>query len=250
MSTAAMKKEVTNAANPLVLKTTPVNKTHAIYLFVKQYPGLTYDEYRVGLTGRIVKLENDSTAEITNTDVYVALRDFTANGRMNSVTRGRGKHKSTTYEINPDMEYKPVMRKIQKAARKTMVRSVQAGAPNQQQSLGFNPSIITDPIVEKAPKTSQPSPVTDISTHRAKKAKDQKFEMIEGMAAIDPNHPEFQEVAKELLSKVTPVEVPMQEGPIKPILDLMFFNVGSQSVAATPRELRQLYDELHAIFGK
>lgn len=238
MSTSPAKKSVMNARKHVAVEVTPVNKAHEIYLFVKKYPGLTEAEYRKGLVG--------SGSGITSADINSALKQFVSTGRMTETQRGRGDNRYSVYEVDLEVEYIPraVMRKVAPNDKKALQAVARKTAKMEDP---FLPQIATNPISEVE---KQPAAVTDISTQRAKRVKKQSFEMIEGLAAIDPNHPGFQETAQEILSKVTPTEVPKEQGPVKPILEAMFFNVGNQSVTATPQQLRQLYDELHAIFGQ
>ncbi|MNK09977.1 hypothetical protein D3C87_279870 [compost metagenome] len=78
-----------------------------------------------------------------------------------------------------------------------------------------------------------------------------KLEFVKGMVALDPTHPEFNTNVQALgISTEVVVQAvePAKNGPVKP-MTTMCFEVGNQTLLATPKDAYQLYLELHSIFG-
>lgn len=201
---------------PQKVEVTAVNKTHRVFLFIQKHPGLAMGEYITGLTG--------PNSDLTPKDVRNSIASLENGTYVISKATGRGENRAATYTINEEVMYtpRPAMKRIQ-------MNDVKARKSAERQAAN----------------------VTDLSTHRKKKGKEaEPFQVVEGLAAIDPNHPGFTEIAQDLLGKVTPTEIPTAEGPVKPMVELIFLNIGNQSVGATPVQLRQLFDELSVMFGK
>jgi len=246
MSSSLAKHDIMTSRKLRSVETVAVSKAHAVYLCVKKYPGLTKDEYMKGLIG-----ENG----ITRNDVHCTFHDFVKKGYFLAHGRGRGENQVFTYEVDDNVKYnpKPTMRKIapndikaQKSLEKKAVRE-------QAESLFLVPGGLkpADEVASEDVGTEQTiAPALEVKRNGEAQEK-HAFELIQGLAAIDPDHPHFGKVVREEASKlgIEPEYPHLKAGPVKPIAT-MFIEVGSQLMQLTLQDARQLYRELHAAFGE
>lgn len=98
------------------------------------------------------------------------------------------------------------------------------------------------PAVKQVP-TPPPSPV-----HDAEKSP-QHLALVQGIATLDANDPNFGEVAKQIAGKMEAPKKSGTEAGARPALVTgIFIEIGTQSLVAQPADLRQLYLELKTLF--
>ena len=246
MSSSLAKQDIMNSRKLCSVETVPVSKAHAVYLFVKKHPGLTKDEYMTGLIG------NDG---ITRNDVHCAFHDFVKKGYFQAHGRGRGNKQVFIYEVDDNVKYspKPTMRKIAPNDVKAQ-KAMEKRTPREQaENLFLVPGGLKPADeVASADTGSAPeaTPTLEVKRNDEAEAK-HAFELIHGLAAIDPTHPHFGQVVKEEAAKlgIEPEYPHLKAGPVKPIMT-MFIEVGTQLIQVTMQDARQLYRELHAAFGE
>ena len=253
MSTSIAKQQIMKARQPKVIDMEQIeyiNKSHAIYLLLKKYPGLTKSEIIKGLV--------HDKSDITEKDIDNAIYRFRDAGYIQAQI-GKGKDQPTVFVVNPDMEYSPraakaALKKVAPNDKKAMksIRRMTRIKPElkvvptvTQEELPLEKSDATPPVTVQ----TSPEPVQHTNANPAapKKitGKPGKFEFIQGLAAIDPNSPHFGETAREL-AKQTGQEV--KEG--EPLAVVFFQFPNGQTPTLSLADTFKLYKELHNAFGK
>lgn len=199
-----------------------ISDRQKIYEMIDKHPGIK----------RAALKELVEPMGVSSQTVNYTLRDLLEANYIKYARGSRGAGDSDTNKTDwrwsvTQKEYKP----------QTTMRKV---APNDKKAL------------KSIEKMTTPKHVPETMVQNAAP---KRLEIVQGMASIDANDPHFAETAKGLIDKVTaPLEplkneVPVLEAhPEKPITT-MWFEVGTQTLVATPQQAYQLYRELDQIFG-
>jgi hypothetical protein len=252
MSTSLAKKEIMANRKPKAVEVVPVNKTHEVYLKIKELPEQTEEDYR--------KVLVRPGSDISNKDINNALRNLTASGHLIQTTRGRGANKYTVYKIDETVVYapKPIMRKIAPHDTKALKSVAKSQTPRQQAESLFAgaPDPVADaamnPIAESHVGSSEigEAPAFTKLPKVPKPPKRPTFEIIQGFGALDANNPVFKDEAAKVIEKLGGIPEPLlpwNPNPETKIVEGIFIKLGGQDVVVSLAEFAQLYSEIRVI---
>jgi hypothetical protein len=105
-------------------------------------------------------------------------------------------------------------------------------------------------VNEPKPQVPVQTQDANLKVERKTKRKPAELQFVQGLAAVDADHPAFAETAQELAKKVgQPIGGQEDAKEIPRAKVYMFFEVGDQTLVLDPAQAKQLYSDLDILFG-